>query len=100
MLSPRTAPAVDLAPAAEPVARPTVDLHTTDLAKMAQQLLAVLDRGEHADAASNPVYALFQVAVDFRCSAAGYRDLYLAAQAELRDLRAPSEAPATPHPSR
>ena len=43
----------------------------------ARQLLDLLGRGDHPDAETNPIYALYQVAVDYRCSANGYRALAL-----------------------
>jgi hypothetical protein len=40
-------------------------------------MLEKLGRGDHPDAEQDPIYALYQVAVDCRCSAHGYRELYL-----------------------
>ena len=42
----------------------------------AREFLEALGHGDHPDAAENPIYALFQVAVDYRCTAKGYRSLY------------------------
>ncbi len=50
---------------------------TSDPADYARVLLEALGRADHPDAAGNPIYALYQVAVDYRCSAEGYRTLYL-----------------------
>ena len=36
---------------------------------LAQLFLAALGRGDHPDSETNPVYALYQVALDYRCSA-------------------------------
>ena len=36
---------------------------------LAQLFLAALGRGDHPDTETNPVYALYQVALDYRCSA-------------------------------
>lgn len=58
---------------------------TNDPAQYARMLLEALGRADHPDATSNPIYALYQVAVDYRCSAEGYRTLY---------LRRPPTAPA------
>ncbi|MDA1194461.1 MAG: hypothetical protein O2894_04690, partial [Planctomycetota bacterium] len=43
----------------------------------ARAFLRLLGRTEHPDTDADPVYALYQVALDFQCSAYGYRDLYL-----------------------
>ena len=61
----------------------------------------MLGRADHPDAQTNPLSALYQVAVDFRCSAQGYRDLYLGAGSEpparvtrrQADERSPLAAP-------
>lgn len=42
---------------------------------LAQLLLAALGRGDHGDRDKNPIYALYQVALDYRCAAEGYRTL-------------------------
>lgn len=42
----------------------------------AREFLEALGHADHPDAESNPIYALFQVAVDYRCTAKGYRSLY------------------------
>ena len=42
---------------------------------LAQLFLAALGRDDHPDSQSNPIYALYQVAVDYRCSADAYRAL-------------------------
>jgi hypothetical protein len=59
------------APPAGPVAR-------DEAAERARAFLEMLGRSDHPDAGRDPLHALYQVAVDFRCSAHGYRDLYLA----------------------
>ncbi|MDJ0975642.1 MAG: hypothetical protein QNJ98_14360 [Planctomycetota bacterium] len=43
--------------------------------ELAQLLLAALGRGDHGDREKNPIYALYQVALDFRTAAEGYRSL-------------------------
>ena len=43
----------------------------------ARELLELLGRGDHPDAEGDPIHALYQVAIDYRCSAHGYRELYL-----------------------
>jgi hypothetical protein len=48
--------------------------------EQAREFLEALGRGDHPDAHDDPVYALYQVAVDFRCTAYGYRALYLEGQ--------------------
>ena len=42
----------------------------------ARDFLEALGHGDHPDADTNPIYALYQVAVDYRCTAKGYRSLY------------------------
>lgn len=46
------------------------------LEERAYAYLEDLGRACHSLAKEDPVYALFQVATDFRCMARGYRDLY------------------------
>jgi len=46
-----------------------------DPRQLAQLLLAALGRGDHGDRDTNPVYALYQVALDYRTAAEGYRAL-------------------------
>lgn len=48
-----------------------------DERERAMEFLEMLGRSDHPDAEKDPVYALYQVAVDFQCSAHGYRELYL-----------------------
>ena len=48
-----------------------------DERERAIEFLEMLGKSDHPDAERDPVYALYQVAVDFQCSAYGYRDLYL-----------------------
>lgn len=48
-----------------------------DERERAMEFLEMLGKSDHPDAVRDPVYALYQVAVDFQCSAHGYRDLYL-----------------------
>lgn len=48
-----------------------------DERERAAEFLEMLGKSDHPDAERDPVYALYQVAVDFQCSAHGYRDLYL-----------------------
>jgi hypothetical protein len=43
----------------------------------ARAFLALLGRADHPHAQEDPLHALYQVAVDYRCTAQGYRDLYL-----------------------
>ncbi len=43
--------------------------------ELAQMLLAALGRGDHGDRDRNPIYALYQVALDYRTAAEGYRAL-------------------------
>ena len=43
----------------------------------ARDFLERLGRADHPDAERDPLNALFQIAVDYRCSAHGYRELYL-----------------------
>jgi len=43
----------------------------------ARAMLERLGRADHPDAEQDPIHALYQVAVDYRCSAYGYRELYL-----------------------
>lgn len=62
------------APAAAPAAT-TPDWRSVEA--RALELLAKLGRADHPDAQADPIYALYQVAVDFQCSAHGYRELYL-----------------------
>ncbi len=49
----------------------------SDAATRAHEFLEMLGRSDHPDAERDPLYALYQVAVDFQCSAHGYRELYL-----------------------
>jgi hypothetical protein len=42
----------------------------------ARAFLEALGHADHPDAVGNPIYALYQVAVDYRCTAHGYRTLY------------------------
>ena len=70
----------DCEPAVQPrkrrvLARDASQMAREDPHAFALRLLALLGREDHPDAASNPIYALYQVAVDYRCSARGYRDL-------------------------
>ncbi len=71
--SPRTARTK--AAATPPPPAPTPDWRSPEL--RARDLLEKLGRGDHPDAERDPVHALYQVAVDLRCSAEGYRELYL-----------------------
>ena len=48
-----------------------------DERERAIEFLEMLGKSDHPDAERDPVYALYQVAVDFQCSAHGYRELYL-----------------------
>ncbi len=48
-----------------------------DERERAMQFLEMLGKSDHPDAERDPVYALYQVAIDFQCSAHGYRELYL-----------------------
>lgn len=48
-----------------------------DERERAVQFLEMIGKSDHPDAVRDPVYALYQVAIDFQCSAYGYRDLYL-----------------------
>lgn len=48
-----------------------------DERERAVQFLELLGRSDHPDAETDPVYALYQVAIDYQCSAHGYRELYL-----------------------
>ena len=49
----------------------------SDPQERARAFLELLGRSDHPDAQTDPVYAMYQVAVDYHCSAHGYRDLYL-----------------------
>lgn len=62
----------------------------------AQQLLRMLGRSDHPEAADNPIYALYQVAVDHRCSATGYRTLCDALRTELEASRGEDRIPPPP----
>lgn len=48
-----------------------------DLDARARLYLQMLGRADHPDAHDDPIGALYQVAVDLRCTADGYRALYL-----------------------
>ena len=48
-----------------------------DADERARHYLRLLGREDHPDAEDNPVYALYQVAVDLKCTADGYRALYV-----------------------
>ena len=48
-----------------------------DERERAVEFLELLGKSDHPDAERDPVYALYQVAIDFQCSAHGYRELYL-----------------------
>ena len=48
-----------------------------DERERAAQFLEMLGRSDHPDAEKDPVYALYPVAIDYQCSAHGYRELYL-----------------------
>jgi len=61
-------------PAAE---APRISAPVADEATRAKEFLELLGRGDHPDAERDPLDALYQVAVDFQCSAYGYRELYL-----------------------
>lgn len=54
--------------------RPTF-LDEMDPRELARLLLAALGRGDHGDRDKNPIYAIYQVALDFRTAAEGYRSL-------------------------
>ena len=58
----------------------------------ARDLLERLGRADHPDAERDPIYALYQVAVDLRCSAHGYRELYLHRVRHSVTSEAPPEA--------
>ncbi|MDF1701082.1 MAG: hypothetical protein P1V36_07985 [Planctomycetota bacterium] len=56
-----------------------------DECERAVEFLEMLGKSDHPDAERDPVYALYQVAIDFQCSAHGYRELYLRKRARKED---------------
>ena len=59
----------DLPPAA-------LEAHALAVDDRARMFLESLGHSDHPLAADDPVYALFQVAVDYRCMAQGYEGLF------------------------
>jgi hypothetical protein len=49
---------------------------TEEAEERARGFLEAIGHADHPDAEKNPIYALYQVAVDYRCTAHGYRSLY------------------------
>lgn len=56
-----------------------------DERERAAEFLEMLGKSDHPDAERDPVYALYQVAIDFQCSAHGYRELYLRKRSDKPD---------------
>lgn len=56
---------------------PRISAPVTDETARAKEFLEQLGCSDHPDAETDPLHALYQVAVDFQCSAYGYRELYL-----------------------
>lgn len=79
------APGASTQPAVEPLTREELRARVGNVPpssaeeadEQARAYLDALGRAEHPDAATNPIYALYQVAVDYCCTAHGYRELYL-----------------------
>ncbi|MDJ0523263.1 MAG: hypothetical protein QNJ90_14430 [Planctomycetota bacterium] len=76
------ASSVDAEAKAERAAATTQDARSvtpdwTSAEGRAREMLDRLGRADHPDAETDPIHALYQVAVDYRCSAHGYRELYL-----------------------
>lgn len=67
-----------------------------DPAGFARELLGMLGRLDHPEAQDNPIYALYQVAVDHRCSATGYRTLCDALRTQLEASRDEDRIPPPP----
>ncbi len=77
-------------------ARPIPNWNSPEI--RARDFLERLGRSEHPDAERDPISALYQVAVDFRCSAHGYRELYLHRVRHSIPADAPAEVPAKAAP--
>ena len=60
--------------------------HTMALEDRARMFLESLGHIDHPLAAEDPLYALFQVAVDYRCMAQGYEGLFKRKVGESAEL--------------
>ncbi len=81
----RDLPAIETARASvaqlRKISRPEVrdaarGLTEADALGLARALLTALGKGDHPDIDDNPIFGLYQVALDYRCSADGYRALF------------------------
>ncbi len=81
----RELPSIELARASvaqlRDISRPEIrdaakGLTEADALGLARALLTALGRSDHPDIDDNPIFGLYQVALDYRCSADGYRALF------------------------